>query len=175
LGRVPADAIVAGGQVISVQTIEIIRADVAIAGSRIAAVGELPRASRGPRTRMIDAEGMFVSPGLIDGHCECHTISTVPRFQPLPRRTQHADFPHCALLFASPQGLWDLSCRGDFRQRSANPVTLNSRRVSYSHCLLHRVQPKPFRFRARSMWRRTFFFTQSLMKLKHSLECPTAK
>ena len=89
MGRVPADAIVAGGQVISVQTIEIIRADVAIAGSRIAAVGELPRASRGPRTRMIDAEGMFVSPGLIDGHCECHTISTVPRFQPLPRRTQH--------------------------------------------------------------------------------------
>ena len=56
--------------------------------------------------------------------CECHTISTMPRFQPPPRRTQHADFPHCALLFASPQGLWDLSCRGDFRQRSANPVTI---------------------------------------------------
>ena len=40
---------------------------------------------------------------------ECHTISAVPRFQPPPRRTQHADFPHCALLFASPQGLWGLS------------------------------------------------------------------
>jgi len=26
--------------------------------------------------------------------CECHTISTVPRFQPPPRRTQRADFPH---------------------------------------------------------------------------------
>ncbi len=25
------------------------------------------------------------------------------------------------------------------------------------------------------MWRRTFFSTQSLMKLKHALECPTAK
>ena len=47
--------------------------------------------------------------------CECHSISTMPRFQPPPRRTQRADFPHCALLFASPQGLWDLSCRGDFR------------------------------------------------------------
>jgi hypothetical protein len=56
--------------------------------------------------------------------CECHNISTVPRFQSPPRRTQHADFPHCALLFASPQGLWDLSCRGDFRQRSANPVII---------------------------------------------------
>ena len=72
LGREPADAIVAGGQVISVHTNEIIRADVAIAGSRIAAVGELPRASRGPRTRMIDAEGMFVSPGLIDCHLHYH-------------------------------------------------------------------------------------------------------
>jgi hypothetical protein len=52
---------------------------------------------------------------------------------------------------------------------------LNSFKVSYSHGLLHRVQPKPLRFRARSMWRRTFFSTQSLMKLKHALECPTAK
>src|SRR5450759_605869 len=42
--------------------------------------------------------------------CECHTISTMPRFQPPPRRTQRADLPHCALLFASPQDLWDLSC-----------------------------------------------------------------
>src|SRR6516225_8129843 len=46
--------------------------------------------------------------------CECHNISTVPRFQPPPRRTQRADFPHCALLFASPQGLWGLSCWGNF-------------------------------------------------------------
>ena len=47
--------------------------------------------------------------------CECHSISTMPRFQSPPRRTQRADFPHYALLFASPPGLWDLSCRGDFR------------------------------------------------------------
>src|ERR1039458_6753827 len=85
--------------------------------------------------------------------CECHTISTMPRFQLPPRRTQHADFlalssasvtpsrpchvsssrhversmrisSHCALLSASPQGLWDLSCRGDFRHRSPNPVAV---------------------------------------------------
>jgi CspA family cold shock protein len=47
--------------------------------------------------------------------CECHSISTMPRFQSPPRRTQRADFPLYALLFASPQGLWDLSCRSDFR------------------------------------------------------------
>jgi adenine deaminase len=72
LGREPADVIVAGGQVLSVHTGEILRADVAIGGGRIAAVGELPSASRGPRTRIIDAAGLFVSPGLIDGHLHYH-------------------------------------------------------------------------------------------------------
>ena len=56
--------------------------------------------------------------------CECHTISAVPRFQPPPRRTQHADFPHCAHLSASPQGLWDLSCRSRFRRGSYNAIAL---------------------------------------------------
>src|SRR3981081_3191398 len=41
--------------------------------------------------------------------------STVPRFQSPPRRTQHADFPHCAPPFASRHRLWDLSCWGNFR------------------------------------------------------------
>src|ERR1700676_4427484 len=31
-----------------------------------------------------------------------------PRLQPPPRRTQRADFPHCAPPFASRQSLWDL-------------------------------------------------------------------
>jgi adenine deaminase len=72
LGREPADAIVAGGQVVSVHTNEILRADVAIVGSRIAAVGDLPKASCGPQTRIIDAAGLFISPGLIDGHLHYH-------------------------------------------------------------------------------------------------------
>ena len=62
LGREPADVIVAGGQVLSVHTGEILRADVAIVGSRIAAVGELPSATRGPRTRVVDAAVLFISP-----------------------------------------------------------------------------------------------------------------
>ncbi len=43
---------------------------------------------------------------------------------------QHADFPHCALLFASPQGLWGLSCRSGFRRWSNHsiPVTVHSLR-----------------------------------------------
>jgi hypothetical protein len=39
----------------------------------------------------------------------------------------------------------------------------------------YRFQPKPFRFRARAIWRLIFFSTQSLTKPKHSLKFPTAK
>src|SRR3954454_20100684 len=46
----------------------------------------------------------------------------MPRFQPPPRRTQRADFPHCAPPFASCQGLWDLSCWGDFRPIAAHSI-----------------------------------------------------
>jgi hypothetical protein len=54
--------------------------------------------------------------------CECPTISSVPRFQSPPRRTQHADFPHCAPPFASRQRLWDLSCWGNFRPVASHSV-----------------------------------------------------
>ncbi len=72
LGREPADVIVSGGQIVSVHTNELLRADVAIASGRIAAVGELLQSTRGPKTRVVDASGMFVSPGLIDGHLHYH-------------------------------------------------------------------------------------------------------
>src|SRR5208283_3707280 len=39
-----------------------------------------------------------------------------------PRRTQHADFPHCAHLSASPQDLCDLSCRRRFGRGPYNPI-----------------------------------------------------
>ena len=48
---------------------------------------------------------------------ECHNISTISRFQPPPLRTQHADFPHYALLHISRQGLWDRSCWSCFQRR----------------------------------------------------------
>jgi hypothetical protein len=56
--------------------------------------------------------------------CECHTISTLPRFQPPPRRTQRTVFPYYALLPASPQSLWDLSCWGSFPRRPVDPVSV---------------------------------------------------
>jgi hypothetical protein len=54
--------------------------------------------------------------------CECPTISTMPRLQPPPRRTQRADFPHCAPPFASRLSLWDLSCWGDFRPVASHSI-----------------------------------------------------
>jgi len=55
--------------------------------------------------------------------------ATMPRFQSPPRRTQHAGFPHYAHLFASHQGLWDLSCWGDFRLWSSNPIAVEQLQV----------------------------------------------
>ena len=47
-----------------------------------------------------------------------------PRLQPPPRRTQRADFPHCAPPFASRQSLWDLSCWGDFRPVASHSISV---------------------------------------------------
>src|SRR5215469_14073895 len=56
--------------------------------------------------------------------CECHKISTMPRFQPPPHRTQRANFWHYAHLFASPQSLWDLLCRDSFPRGSTHPIVI---------------------------------------------------
>jgi hypothetical protein len=61
--------------------------------------------------------------------CECHSISSMPRFQPPPRQTERAEFPHSAFLHASRHGLWDLSCRRDFRHRPAHPVAVEQPQV----------------------------------------------
>ena len=46
--------------------------------------------------------------------CECHNISTMPRFQPPPRQTQRAELPHWAFLLTSHQALCDLSVGSAF-------------------------------------------------------------
>jgi adenine deaminase len=72
LGRDSADVVVRGGRVVDVYTGEIRHADVAVGDGRIAAVGQLPPEAIGPRTKVIEAEGLFVSPGLIDSHLHYH-------------------------------------------------------------------------------------------------------
>jgi adenine deaminase len=67
LGNKPADVVVLNGRVVNVLTQEIYEAGVAIAGDRIAAVGDIEYA-RGRDTTLIDASGQYVTPGLVDGH-----------------------------------------------------------------------------------------------------------
>src|SRR5262249_61791335 len=62
----------AGGGVWGVHPGESLGGVGGVAGGRTAAVAELPSSPRGPRTRLIDAAGLFVSPGLIDGHLHYH-------------------------------------------------------------------------------------------------------
>lgn len=66
-GRVPADAVITGGRIVNVVSGRIVRGDVAVAGPRIAAVGDVARCV-GDGTTRIDATGLFVLPGFIDPH-----------------------------------------------------------------------------------------------------------
>ncbi|MFI6539749.1 adenine deaminase [Nonomuraea sp. NPDC050547] len=74
-GRRPADTIITNGTLVNVLTGEIYPAEVGISQDRIAAVG--PALQRGPETRVIDAAGGYLVPGLIDGHLhiECSKLS----------------------------------------------------------------------------------------------------
>ncbi|MFI6485490.1 adenine deaminase C-terminal domain-containing protein [Nonomuraea sp. NPDC050663] len=66
-GRSPAEVVITGGRIVDVLTGRIFRGDVAIAGARIAAVGEVAHCV-GENTAHIDASGLFVLPGFIDPH-----------------------------------------------------------------------------------------------------------
>ncbi|MFE0151274.1 adenine deaminase [Nonomuraea sp. NPDC059007] len=74
-GRRPADTIITNGTLVNVLTGEIYPAEIGIFQDRIATVG--PALQRGPETRVIDAAGGYLVPGLIDGHLhiECSKLS----------------------------------------------------------------------------------------------------
>ena len=71
MGKVPSDQLIVGGKLVNVSTAEIYPASVAIKGDRIAAVGEVEY-TQGPDTEIVDAEGRYLTPGLIDGHLHCY-------------------------------------------------------------------------------------------------------
>jgi adenine deaminase len=62
-GEKPADLIFRGGRVVNVFTGEIETADIAVAGGCIAGVGDYSEAAE-----IIDLDGRYVLPGLINGH-----------------------------------------------------------------------------------------------------------
>ncbi len=71
-----ADLVIKGGKLVNVVSEEIYPADIAIYGDRIVATGNVD-VYVGPKTRIIDATGKYLCPGLIDGHLhvECSKLS----------------------------------------------------------------------------------------------------
>ncbi len=82
MGRQPADVVIRKGKWVCVQSGEIIPGtDIAIKGERIAYVGEDAGHTIGELTQVIDAEGKFLVPGLLDGHMHVESgMLTVTEF-----------------------------------------------------------------------------------------------
>ena len=81
-GRSPADMVITNGRWVNVHSGEIIPAtDVAIAGGRFAYVGPYAKAMIGKATKVIDAAGRYLVPGLCDGHMHVESgMVTVTEF-----------------------------------------------------------------------------------------------
>lgn len=82
MGRAHADMIIANGQWVNVQSGEIIpETDIAIIEQRIAFVGNDAAHAKGPNTAVIDANGKFLVPGLLDAHMHVESgMVTVTEF-----------------------------------------------------------------------------------------------
>ncbi len=82
MGRSAADMVVRGGRWVNVYSGEIIPGtDVAIADGRFAYVGEDASHTIGPQTRVIEAEGRYLVPGLCDAHMHVESgMVTVTEF-----------------------------------------------------------------------------------------------
>jgi adenine deaminase len=69
MGRKPADMVIRQGRWVCVQSGELIDdTDIAIKGQRIAFVGADASHAIGPKTQVIEAQGRYLVPGLLDGH-----------------------------------------------------------------------------------------------------------
>ena len=81
MGREPADLVITGGRLVNVHTREVLDGvDVAVKAGRIAMFGDAGH-TRGPQTRVLDADGAYLVPGLIDTHMHVESaMVTVARF-----------------------------------------------------------------------------------------------
>ena len=66
-GKEPADLVVKNGKLVNVFSGEIYEGGVAVCGDKIAAVGDVDY-TIGKDTKVIDAQGKYITPGFIDGH-----------------------------------------------------------------------------------------------------------
>ncbi|WP_370399547.1 adenine deaminase [Sulfitobacter sp. JB4-11] len=78
-GRAHADTIITGGIWVNVHTRETLPDhDIAITAGRIAFVGPSADHCKGPDTRIIDARGRYMVPGLCDGHMHIESGMLTP-------------------------------------------------------------------------------------------------
>jgi adenine deaminase len=82
MGRLPADLVIRGGQWVSVQSGEIIpNTDIAVKDGHIAFVGPDAGHTVGKKTKVIEANGRYLVPGLLDGHMHVESgMVTVTEF-----------------------------------------------------------------------------------------------
>ncbi len=85
-GDAPADLFLEGGRVLNVYSGEVLEANVAVAGGRIAYVGAR-RAAVGPETHVLSVAGRFLVPGYIDPHAHpsafCNPVTLAEAVLPL--------------------------------------------------------------------------------------------
>ena len=89
-GETPADLVIRNGKVVNVYSGEIYDGGVAICGDTIAAVGDVEYCI-GEGTRVVDAEGKYLTPGFLDGHI--HPESSSLAIRPFLRRCWHTAPP----------------------------------------------------------------------------------
>jgi len=82
MGRAPADLVIRKGKWVSVQSGEIIpNTDIAVKDGRIAYVGPDAKHAIGKGTKVIEARGRYLVPGLLDGHMHVESgMVTVTEF-----------------------------------------------------------------------------------------------
>lgn len=80
-GREPADVVIRGARLVNVHTAEIQDGiDVAVRSGRVALVGDASRCV-GDSTRIIEAQGLYLVPGFLDGHVHVESsMVTVGQF-----------------------------------------------------------------------------------------------
>jgi adenine deaminase len=81
-GDLPATLVVRGGTLVSVTSGEVLPdTSVAAQGPRIAYVGPDASHTIGDETRVVEAEGRYMAPGFLDGHCHIESTQlTVTQF-----------------------------------------------------------------------------------------------
>ncbi|MFM9282472.1 adenine deaminase [Paenibacillus jiagnxiensis] len=81
-GDRPASLVIRGGTLVNVISGEMIPGmSIAVQGARIAYVGKDVSHTIGPETMIIEAEGRYIAPGLLDGHCHIESTQlTVTEF-----------------------------------------------------------------------------------------------